>query len=92
MYATAESQIFSSQWPKNMHVQQEHIEKLTQNLAEPILKLNSSELCSGNEVLDQIECLICKAIPIDPLACNKCDYIFCKDCLGNYKTHCDVEK
>ena len=36
------------------------------------------------EIVDTIECLICKSIPIGPCQCDKCDEIFCDTCIYDY--------
>ena len=81
--------ISSSTHQKMLKIDKEQIKKLTKNLVEPILKLKSEEVVEGNDILDQIECVVCKSIAIVPMACNICDVTFCMDCLGKSKMHSD---
>ncbi len=34
-----------------------------------------------NGLIDDLICLVCLNIPIDPIQCSKCDILLCKDCL-----------
>ncbi len=34
-----------------------------------------------NGLIDELICLVCLNIPIEPIQCSKCDIVLCKDCL-----------
>ena len=71
---------------KKVQLDEAQFQKLTENLKEPKLTVKSSEVVEGKEICEHFECLICKSIPIDARSCDKCDVLFCKDCLDEHKT------
>lgn len=42
-------------------------------------------LDNKSEILIDFGCNLCKNLVYDPLACDKCDSIFCQICLSNWK-------
>ena len=42
-------------------------------------------MVEGKEICEHFECLICRSIPIDPRSCDKCDVLFCKECLDQHR-------
>ena len=54
-------------------------------MPEPPIVLKQEGVCEGQEVLDSFNCVICLNIPINPLECNKCDVLFCDQCIKDYR-------
>ena len=47
--------------------------------------LDFEEVIEGQDILETIECIICKQISIDPVQCSGCDVIFCQSCKDEHK-------
>jgi len=66
----------------------EIISSENENLSNPKKLINNSIQISNivnkniyNGLIDDLICLVCLNIPIDPIQCSKCDIVLCKDCL-----------
>lgn len=57
------------------------IKRLTENVKKVAPKLDADEVVAGREILNSFECLICKTVPIAPVQCEKCDALFCNECV-----------
>ena len=40
-----------------------------------------SEQKDLDEIVSSFECIVCMGFPIDPIKCEKCNHIFCSNCL-----------
>jgi hypothetical protein len=45
----------------------------------PVEYIKNKDIYNG--LIDDLTCLVCLNIPIDPIQCSKCDIVLCKDCL-----------
>lgn len=45
----------------------------------PVENIKNKDIYNG--LIDDLICLVCLNIPIDPIQCSKCDIVLCKDCL-----------
>lgn len=53
--------------------------KKLNNKSIPLENVNNKDIYNG--LIDDLICLVCLNIPIDPIQCSKCDIVLCKDCL-----------
>jgi len=49
-----------------------------------VIRLNTEDICDGLDNIDNLECIICKFVLIQPMECNKCDGLFCNECLEEH--------
>jgi hypothetical protein len=68
-----------------LNADSDQIKALTQNIEKTPLKLDTNEVIDGQEILASFECLVCKSIPIQPVQCDNCDALFCKQCILDNK-------
>ena len=71
--------------PINAEIKFETIKAILTNIPEPQINLKQSEVCQGREILDTFSCIVCLNIPINPYECNKCDVLFCEQCIKEYR-------
>ena len=69
----------------NAEIRRETLETLMNDIPQPVIKLNTSEVCEGQDVLETFYCIICHNLPISPFECNKCDVIFCENCIKDFR-------
>jgi E3 ubiquitin-protein ligase NRDP1 len=43
------------------------------------------------ELKDSLICGICLEIPIDPMECDNCRKLFCKDCISKWQKSCPFQ-
>ena len=64
----------------------EPIPKITREL------INDQLIIINQKKFDEIVCIICDDIPIDPIKCKHCSVIMCKDCFNLYMNNSDSKK
>ena len=63
------------------------IESLISNLKEPAIVISKDNLTMKSLEMPgakDLVCDLCKNIPVSPMECDRCDKIFCEECINLY--------